>query len=148
MKKIMSKKRGFGWWCCNWRNRGDKTGCPMGGWCPIHGDKDSSRQEVVGWALIFIFGALVLLVDTTEISSSFSWWNAWSVFFIGFGAITLVGMFIYLFKGKTGRVIWNLLWGSVFLTIGLRNFTNPNWVWIVVLAGLGLLLLKRGFKNN
>ena len=109
---------------------------------------EDSRQESIGWALIFIFGALVLLAEITEFSLRFANWDGWSIFFTGFGVIVLAGMLINLLKGKMDKAVWNLVWGLIFLAIGLGNTLNFDWIWVAVLLVIGFVILKGAFQKK
>jgi hypothetical protein len=110
--------------------------------------KEDRKQEKIGWAAIFFYGALVVLADTTGFASRYAWWDGWAVFFTGFGVIVLIGMILYLFKGKTGKAIWNLVWGLIFLAIGLGDFLNFGLVWVAILAVIGFAILKGAFPSK
>ena len=45
----------------------------------------SDRLDAVGWAAIFIWGAVVVLASYTDFAEDYSWWDGWGVFFVGAG---------------------------------------------------------------
>ncbi len=106
------------------------------------------RVNAVGWAAILIWGALVLLAETTDYGEDhFSWWEGWAVFFSGAGAILLLTAFYRLLvpehrRAVTGRVIL----GLVFLGIGLGELISWDYIWVIVLVVIAILIMLRAFS--
>lgn len=108
----------------------------------------SGRSDSVGWALIFFWGALVVLLEATGYSARFSWWDGWSVFFTGFGIIALSGV-PFLFKyGRREKAGWDLFFGLIMLGVGLSDLVNFGWIWVVILLIIGFAILSDAFKKK
>lgn len=106
----------------------------------------SDRLDAVGWAAIFIWGALVLLAQTTNFAANFSWWKGWSVFFTGAGVIVLVeGVIRLLIPQLRRRVVGCLIFGFILLGIGLGDL---GWFWPLVLFAIGVIILVKVFARR
>ena len=110
----------------------------------------SDRLDGIGWATLFLWGAVVVLATYTSFSEDYDWWNGWGVFFLGAGVIVLGEALLRLamprYRGKWG---WTLIWGAVFLAIGLGELASPAWyalplVAIALVILIGALAPKRG----
>ncbi|MFQ5906564.1 MAG: hypothetical protein ACE5JA_08325 [bacterium] len=103
------------------------------------------RWHAVGWGLVFIWGALILLAETTNYAANFSWWDGWGVFFTGAGVIVLLGLLI-----PTHRFRWvcSLIFGSILLAIGLGGLVDWGWLWPLVLFVIGVIILKAAFVRR
>lgn len=44
-------------------------------WCGDIWHKD--RLDSIGWAVFFIWGAMVMLAEATKFSENFAWWDGW-----------------------------------------------------------------------
>jgi hypothetical protein len=104
-------------------------------WCA------EDRLDAIGWAGVFIWGALVLLAEITNFSENFSWWDGWGVFFVGVAAIVLVGTAIRWFVPEFRRegLALGLVFGLILLGIGLGDLAV--WIWPVLLGGIGVAIL-------
>jgi hypothetical protein len=99
------------------------------------------RLDAVWWALIFMWGALVLIADTTSFSDDLDWWDGSGVFWTGAGVLALIGIPLRL--GMTryrSRVGWTLFWGTVFLSFGLGQLVGRAWYALSLMAIAGLIL--------
>ena len=99
------------------------------------------RLDAVWWALIFVWGALVLIADTTSFSDDLDWWDGSGVFWTGAGFLALIGIPLRL--GMTryrSRVGWTLFWGTVFLSFGLGQLVGRAWYALLLVAIAGLIL--------
>lgn len=104
------------------------------------------RGNALVWAAILIWGALVILAETTDYKENFSWWEGWAVFFAGAGAIVLLGTLIRLLKPEHRRpVIGGLIFGLILLGIGLGGLVGAGWVWVVILLVLASIILISAF---
>jgi hypothetical protein len=106
------------------------------------------RVNAVGWAAILIWGALILLAETTGYGEDHfsSWWEAWSVFFAGAGAILLLTAFYRLLVPEHRRpVAGGIIIGLVFLGIGLGDLISWDYIWVVVLVVVAVVILLRAF---
>lgn len=105
------------------------------------------RVNAVSWATVLIWGALVLLAETTGYGADhFDWWEGWAVFFAGAGAVLLLTAFYRLLVPEHRRAVTgNVILGLVFLAIGVGTLTEWNYIWIVVLFVVAVLILLRAF---
>ena len=104
------------------------------------------RLDAVGWAAIFIWGALVILAGTTGFSAKFSGWNGWAVFFIGAGAIVLLETAIRLVIPEYRKeVLVGVIFGCILLAIGLGDW---GWFWPLVLIAIGVSILVKAFSRR
>jgi hypothetical protein len=105
------------------------------------------RVNAVGWAAILIWGALILLAETTDYGTEhFGWWEGWAVFFAGAGAITLLGAFYRLLVPEHRRsVAGSVIFGLVFLGVGLGELVSWDYIWVVVLVVIAATILLRAF---
>lgn len=102
----------------------------------------SDRLDALWWALVFVWGALVLIADTTSFSDDFDWWDGSGVFWIGAGCLALIGIPLRL--GMTryrSRLGWTLFWGTVFLSLGLGEVVGPAW-YALPLVAIAVLILS------
>lgn len=109
-----------------------------GGW---DGWWSSDRFDALGWAAIFIWGAIVVLATYTDFSEDLSWWDGWGVFFLGAGAITLVEAVARLFIPQyRSKWAWTFMWGMIALSIGLGALFG--WAWLALaLVAVGVVIL-------
>lgn len=99
----------------------------------------NDRIDAVGWAVVFIWGALVLLAQTTNFAANFSWWDGWGVFFTGAGVIVLVETVIRLqIPAYRRKWVGSLIFGLILLGIGLGDW---GWFWPLVLFAIGVIIL-------
>lgn len=106
------------------------------------------RVSAVGWALILIWGALIILAETTNFAdkSLGDWWEGWSVFFAGAGAIVILGVIFRLLVPEHRRPIaGSLILGFVFLGIGLGELVGWDYIWVVILFAIAAVILLRAF---
>jgi hypothetical protein len=122
-------------------------------------EKDEEKQEknwdekwrrdplnAAAWALILIWGGLVLLASNIGIFHWVDLEDAWPVFFVGAGAILLLEVAVRLFMpAYRGPVMGTVILALVFLGIGLGGLINWNLIWAFVLIALGVSILVRGF---
>jgi len=107
------------------------------------------RMDTIWWGASFIWGALVLLADIIDFGAGYSWWNGWSVFFTGLGVITLIGTGIRLQLPKyRRRWVAGLVWGILFLAIGLGTWGYAEWLWAVAIFIVGIVILRVAFLQG
>jgi len=113
-------------------------------WCGDWHRKD--KLDTIGWAVVFFWGAFVLLGDNTGFASNFQWWgDGWSVFFAGAGVIVLVGTCFRLFMPEYRRGIASgLIFGFVLLAIGLDGWSL---ILPLMLAAIGVSILFKAFSK-
>lgn len=106
------------------------------------------RVDAVGWALILLWGAAVVVAHETGFGDDISWWEPWGVFFFGTGVIVLSEAVLRLFtphyRSKFG---WTLFWGSVGLSIGLGGLAHEAW-YALPLATVAVLILRGAFADE
>ena len=104
------------------------------------------RVNAVSWAAILIWGALVLLAETSDFKNHFSWWEGWAVFFAGAGAVLLLTALYRLIVPEHRRAVTgNVILGLVFLGIGLGELVSWNYIWVIVLVVVAVMILLRAF---
>ncbi len=108
----------------------------------------TDRADAVGWAAIFLWGALVVVAEYTSFRDDFDWWNGWGVFFVGAGVIVLLEALARLamprYRSKLG---WTLFWGTAFLAIGLGEVADPVW-YALPLAAIAVVILGGAFARS
>lgn len=104
------------------------------------------RLDAVGWAAIFIWGALVILARTTGFAANFSWWNGWAVFFTGAGVIVLLETAIRLVIPEYRKeVLVGVIFGCVLLAVGLGDW---SWFWPLALIAIAIAILAKAFSRQ
>lgn len=107
------------------------------------------RGSAVKWASILIWGALVLLAETTNLAVNFIWWNGWAVFFAGAGVIVLLVALIRLLIPEHRRpVTGSLIFGFILLGIGLGGLLGWSWIWPIVLIAIAVVILLGVFVRR
>jgi len=109
----------------------------------------NDRIDTIWWGVSFIWGALVLLADITDFGASYGWWDGWGVFFTGVGVITLIGTVIRLQLPEYRRKwVAGLIWGILFLAIGLGTWGGVEWLWVVAVLVVGIVILREAFVRK
>ena len=104
------------------------------------------RVNALFWAFVLIWGAVVIILDTTGSVANVSWWQGWAVFFVGAGAILLLMAFYRLLVPVHRRAITgNVIIGLVLLAIGLGDLISWSYIWVIVLIAIALMILIRAF---
>jgi hypothetical protein len=114
----------------------------------IEGFYKSGKGDAVGWAIIFIWGAIVYALGLYGFEDSYSWWNGWSVFFTGFGAIVIVQSIMHIIAKQKNKAVGGFIFGFILLVIGLGGFIDTSWAWFVFLIILALLILIGVFTHK
>jgi len=107
------------------------------------------RLDVMWWGLVFIWGAVVLFADVSGLSEPWGWWRGWGIFFVGAGALAMLGAVIRLML-PAYRAKWfaGLIFGTLFLAIGLGAWDAAGWVWVLVLLWAGGTTLLSAFTRR
>lgn len=109
----------------------------------------TDRLDSVGWAALFLWGALVVLATNTSFRDDFDWWDGWGVFFVGAGAIVLVEALVRLwmpsYRNKFG---WTLFWGTAFLAVGLGGLASPVWYALPLIVIAGMILMEAFARSS
>ncbi len=109
--------------------------------------RPSDRGDAIGWAIGFIWAALVLLAQTTNFASNFSWWDGWAVFFTGAGVIALLANVIRQFIPEyPSPSVWDLIFVVILLGIGLGDYVV--WFWILALFAIGIIILLGAWRGS
>jgi hypothetical protein len=102
----------------------------------------ADKLDALGWAVILLWAALVVVAENTTFGDDYEWWSAWGVFWVGVGAITLVEAVFRLavprYRAKWG---WKLFWGLAFLALGLGQLAGPVWLAVPLVAGGTFILI-------
>jgi hypothetical protein len=109
---------------------------------------ESDRMDAIGWALAFIWGALVLLAEPTGFAERHSWWDGWGVFFVGAGTIVLAGTVVrLLIPAYRRKIVTGLIFGLILLAIGVGDEAPWEWVWPTVLGAIGIAINRNSGKE-
>lgn len=93
------------------------------------------RLDAIGWAVLFIWGAIVMLAN-----------YGWGVFFAGAGVIVLLGTFIRLLIPQYRRsLVGGFIFGLILLAIGLGGW---NWIWPLALIAIAITILVSTFAHK
>ena len=108
----------------------------------------TDRVDAVGWAALFLWGALVVVAENTSFRDNFDWWAPWGVFWVGAGVIVLVEAFFRTarprYRSKWG---WNLFWGTAFLAFGFGELASPVW-YALPLVAIATIILAGAFSSG
>ncbi len=111
-------------------------------WCGDWWRQD--RLDAIGWAVFFVWSALVMLAEATKFSANFSWWDGWGVFFAGVGIIVIIGTVIRMLIPQYKRsVVAGFIFGFILLGIGLGGW---DWILPLVFIAIAVTILVSVFK--
>ena len=104
------------------------------------------RVNAVCWAVVLIWGALVILAETTGYKDHFDWWEGWAVFFAGAGTVLLLTAFYRVLVPEHRRAVaGNVIFGLVLLGVGLGSLISWDYIWVIILIVIALMILLRAF---
>ncbi len=107
------------------------------------------RIDGIWWGAAFIWGAVVLLLANTGWLGSASWWDSWGVFFVGIGLAALVCAVVRLQSPEyRSKWLFSLVFGVIFLAIGLGAWDAAWWFWVVVLLIVGAATLRSALNRE
>ena len=107
------------------------------------------RIDGIWWGAAFIWGALVLLFANTGWPGSSAWWDSWGIFFVGIGVFALVCAVVRLQTLKyRSKWLFSLVFGVIFLAIGLGAWDATWWFWVVILLILGAVTLRSALNRD
>lgn len=114
-------------------------------------EKKRQQSDVIDgifYGFAFVWGALVLAAELSGLKSNFACWTTgWGVFFVGVGALAIVGTLIRLLLPEyRHRIGQGLVFGCIMLGIGLGE--RAVWVWPVLLGIVGLTILRGVFLQR
>ena len=109
----------------------------------------ADRIDVFWWAAAFIWGGLVLLFANTGWPGSSNWWDSWGVFFTGICVFALVCAVARLQMQKyRSKWLFSLVFGVMFLAIGLGAWDAAWWFWVLVLLTIGAVMLRSALRRE
>jgi fatty acid desaturase len=100
--------------------------------------------RAIMWAAILIWGGIVAMIDVAGWVHA-SWWQAWSVFLIGAGAILLIKAAVRLMPEYRRPVGGTVIIGIVLIGVGLGDIVGWNYTWPAILIVVGVILIARVF---
>ncbi len=93
----------------------------------------------------------MLAAEITGRTAGFSWQNDWAVVLIGGGLIALAATLFRLAVAQYRRK-WaeTLIWGLVLVAVGsgLGGWTSWGWIWVLVLAVIGLKIVAHAVARH
>ena len=90
-------------------------------------------------------------MESTGSAADITWWNAWPIFFIGVGAIALLGAFARIWiPERRGSLGGALILALVLLGIGFSSLLGWGWAWVLpaVLVVIAISVLVRAFTRR
>ncbi len=100
------------------------------------------RGDALGWGLVFIWGAIVALLEITNVVSGINWWDGWAMFFAGFGILALIGAVIaVIVEENHSKAGWNFFFGFILLGFSLSGLINPNLFGVMILCAIASTIL-------
>ncbi len=107
------------------------------------------RIDGIWWGAAFIWGALVLLFTNTGWPGSAAWWDSWGVFFVGIGVLALLCTVARLQNAEyRSKWLLSLIFGVIFLAIGLGAWDAAWWFWVLVLLIIGAVILRSTLNRD
>ena len=108
---------------------------------------ETDQLDTTGWGFAFLWGALVMLADNSEISANIEGWNSWGVFLAGFGFIAiLIALLRLTAKRQHGKVASGLVFGLILIGVGLGD--SLSWIFPVVFLVIGVYILRGVFFSQ
>jgi hypothetical protein len=105
--------------------------------------------NAVAWALVLIWGGLVLLGGNLGLYDSIELIDGYELFFFGAGLILLGEVLIRLLVPEYRQpVIGTIIISAVFLAIGLGGLFSWGVIWALALIGAGGYVLYRGLLRR
>ena len=109
--------------------------------------RQGDKGDTVAWALILIWGALLILGGALDFGEEYDWWNPWGLFFIGIGAISIViSLLRFVIDSLPKPSMWDFVFGLFFLFMGLGNKTG--WIWAIALLVVGFSILRSTYRRK
>ena len=106
--------------------------------------RPSDRGDSIGWALIIIWAAFLMLAPMLNLGQD---WDGWGMFFIGLGVIGLAGALLRLLvREYPNPSLWDIVFGLFFLFLGLGN--NTSWIWALALIVIGFSILRSVHQHH
>lgn len=109
--------------------------------------RPNDKADTVAWALIVIWGALIILGGWHGVAMERTWWDSLVLLFAGIGIIGLVISLIrFLVQSIPNPSLWDFVFGLFFLLLGLFNKTG--WIWAIALLVFGFFILRSVTKKD
>ena len=109
----------------------------------------NDRIDGIWWGAAFIWGALVLLLANAGWPGSANWWDSWGVFFVGIGVFALIATVVRLQTAAyRSKWLFSLVFGVIFLAIGLGAWDAAWWLWALVLLIIGAVTLRSALHRD
>ncbi|MFN2290125.1 MAG: hypothetical protein ACK2UC_02925 [Anaerolineae bacterium] len=101
------------------------------------------------WAIIIIWGGLVLLAGNLGLYDGLQWVDGWEIFFVGAGGVLLLEViFRVLTPAYRQPIIGSLILAFVLLAIGLGGLIGWGVIWGLVIIGVGVYVLFSGLLRR
>jgi len=106
------------------------------------------RLDSLAWAGVFLWGALVVLAESAGYTEALGILDGWGVFFVGVGTIVLAGTALRWWVPTYRRpgLEWGAIFGLFLLGVGLGE--GATWIWPLVLAGIGIAILRTALRDR
>jgi hypothetical protein len=109
----------------------------------------TDRIDAIGWAAIFIWAAIVLLAGSAGYADRYAWWDGWSLFLAGAGAIILIEVGARMVLTEVRRPIaMAAIFGVFLFGLGLDGLLKGDWFWPVLLGAVGATILVRAITRR
>jgi hypothetical protein len=109
--------------------------------------RPSDKGDSIGWAFIIIWGALIMIANSTGFAENYPEWDSWGLFFIGIGIIGVVGAIIrLLIRDYPNPSLWDLVFAIFFILLGMGNDTG--WIWAIALIVIGFSILRSVYQHH
>jgi fatty acid desaturase len=108
----------------------------------------NGKGDAIGWAIIFIWAAIVYGLGLSGFTDSYSWWNGWSVFFTGFGVIVIIQSIMHIIANQQNKAIGGFIFGFILIVIGLGGIVDTSWAWFIFLIMIAALILIGVFTHK
>jgi peptidoglycan/LPS O-acetylase OafA/YrhL len=128
--------------------KGEKQDEKKGGW-----DEKWRRDRVnaVSWALLLIWGAIVLFLGTGSNAPEIFRDHGWSVFAAGAGVIILLtALYRAVMPEHRRPLLGSLILGTILLGVGVGDLVqwSENIVWVILLLVIALGILVAAFRRR
>jgi hypothetical protein len=110
--------------------------------------------SAIVWAAIFIWAGVVFLANNLGFlgplrQGALANLEAWSLVFLGAGAIVLLEVLVRLLMPEYRRAVGGSIFFALFLIgIGLGNIFGWDIIWPLILIALGLSIVFRGILRR
>ncbi len=109
------------------------------------------RVNAVSWALLLIWGAVVLFLGTGSNAPVIFQDHGWSIFMVGAGAIILLtALYRALMPEHRRPLLGALILGIILLGVGAGDLVSwsENIIWVIVLLVIAFGILLAAFRRR